>query len=263
MGNRYEKVAAFTTLNGLSSAVETIWRTANYLQDYDPATGQPLVIVVGEQDGIRPNGDQLKEFCDHQMVVVNTDLAKLNVAVSDTVFRTHLSAGLDDYADTLAGVDADINSLNTGSNYYAVNISNDPQQMGALGIVIGGYSFNNLGPPAPLTEGERVVVVIHDLLEAMMHNLRNINCENGQSQGLADIDQLKSLIASRCRVLQRYAAKAYALGDPTEVDYIYTIGNYIQQEFTSISNWNKAETLALYIETNIDRLPLLRRYWSL
>lgn len=264
MATRYEKIAAYSTLKGLDRVLETIWLVSHWLTDWEPRTGQDLVIrVCDTNELVRPDGSQLKEFADSGIESAVINISALQAVVADVNFSALLDIGLLDFTETLFKVQEDTNSLVTIKNQYAVSVSTDKAQLAALGNAILEYTFEVEKPPAPLTEAERIVVIIHDLLDAAMYNLRCLNSENGATWDDNSVENIKKHLYQRCRTLGDLRMKAYALADIAEVDQIYAIVDYIQAEYLEINNRKQASDLATYIETSIPRLPLLRRYWSL
>ncbi len=180
------------------------------------------------------------------------------LVMNKAVYRNCVSVGLSNYLTSANHCDDD---FSTGKLVFS-GISSIPGNLGAwrvLGNIILGYQFKMTVPTIRFPPALQSITVCHDLLDAMMYEMRGFNSHNGQSHGM-DFESTRQLIRMRLRSLSRYLSRKSGYVE----DYIVIEGlkGILLAGVETARNSLDLISLSHEIEIGIPRLILFRRHWS-
>lgn len=112
--------------------------------------------------------------------------------------------------------------------------------------------------PVAMFPSMRYLGILNDLLDASSYVLHGINPDDGTVLPLTD-DQKKARVVGYLNQFVNFITHPWPFEFQGEVTLMVTVKDYILSNLNSIS----LNDLGTYIDTNITKLPLIRRSWAI
>ncbi len=217
--------------------------------------GEPLVYF--SEDGISSQPltfEDLKIHTKNHKVAILQDCSNVDV-IFKGVSKTFLENGFTDIEISQSDVLDDMVSAKNILESCLIDqviIKNDLNFL--------ADSFETFTPkisvkPKVSSQQRRWANITHDILDAISYELIGKNSYTGELHNLK-IEELKKLVSSRLHVAQYYLVRLLDTENfQTLITYI--TGNYIN------ASQQELETLGQYIDTELNKLIMVRRWWAL
>lgn len=98
--------------------------------------------------------------------------------------------------------------------------------------------------------------IAHDLLDAVSYELQGIDHNTGQATGKT-IDEIKTFVSKRLGIIQ------YHLPSDSESSLFAETGNYVLKNLRDVMTLEDLAGLGEYIDSNVPKLVMVRRWWAL
>lgn len=254
--NYLDMAAAYSLLKAVGQANQQLWLLSYHLQKYDPVRETSLQI-----DGKEPTAEDLISLGDNEIGIVNHLSSISQNVLAKPLFMGHVNAGIDRWEARTIDVEADCSRNMSAKAYWDQQKTVDEGILFNLGDYCRSVPDAQLKPVSALPDAVRYLIIIHDLLDAMIYELRNINSANGQELGFK-LDGIQRLVSRRIKTANNLKSRAYSMASTyePELDAIYALVDYAAAQ--NPKNLNEAFNVSKYIESQIPRLPLWRRWWA-
>jgi hypothetical protein len=192
-------------------------------------------------------------------ITQNCDSMLLNYANVQKFINGHETYDLSGYSDRThvlilsdkAKADTFVGNLKVA---IAASQVNSKAKLAAISIT----KTIDVASPIVLYPSLQYTLILNDLLDASGYTLKGINPNDGSALIVTD-EQKKQLVKGYLNQFQNFMGIAYASWLQPEVDLMMGVKDYILSNLNSIPLLD----LANYIDANIEKVPLIRRNWTL
>lgn len=257
---RRNEFAAYDLLQKLFHAGEWVWATELSLKGID-ATARPLKVSVDP----KTEGGSTREmtFKENRDYAVYTH-ATLNTQVfAIRQFVNRLPSGFCDFSyQRHQKTDADIELVNIEKvvlDTSGASTCVSKSDLESLGELAAQFTPRIDAPPQPASMGQHQLDSANNLLDVMSYELRGINNHTGQVW-TSDIEAIKKRIGQR---LQAANNSRQMIPNDSEGQLFISMFDYVKAEYKQAKNLSQLTKIADYLEANVPKLILVRRWWAL
>ncbi len=250
-----------TTINNIVYSISEI------LQDRHPATREKFLIeedVPAGSDALpgfrEPTIDEIKIYTGKLLGVVDKRTGINNAFIGKTTDSVLINS-LMHYTVTRPHLDSDVTTAQTKKDVAAtVSLESNKSGLKAIGSNVAYESHlgiaDNIYRPK-MDFDSKFANIANSCLDALSYELQG-RCSYKGTVKILKIEQLKATAHSRCKVAILEGSKSKhidALG-------IVSFAELVKAQIDDCKTDKDLEQLGVYIDSNIEKLPLLRRSWA-
>ena len=268
MATREEILIGYQLINKANIGNQVTWNASQYLQDLNPITGDPLKIKTTEIGSLPQVNDPT--IADNKTLILNccavTDIEvdkRLLLFLANYPDADAVNAGLAYFNISKLDIEYDGSEVSTHRTSL-INVAALIDTKEALednGKLLELYKekvLKQVNPATDLPIDQQHVTVYQDVINSIAFNLRGLESGSGTaSDVLKSVDNRKQRVDGRLEVCRRLPKP-----NTQEVNEMETIAKYTENNISDCITTKDCTALADYIDTHVEQLPLIRRYWQ-
>ena len=271
MATRQEIQVGHDLIHFINRINDNIWCTCHILQSIHPYTGHPLMITPAPEvvDGIAEKDREINVAEIKEEIVKNSDIIKgFTTKIDGFIAKFDIikaRSGLQYYNVDELIILSDLQKVKTAegsiaTNTLLVSTKSELSNIGISNLPTFDLDINieTIHRPYDI----RYINIANDCLDATSYELQGINSYSGEAMSMP-VSTLIALAKDRCKVATIEVSKASSLEYTADIQNILAVSEYVSKESEKCRNLNQLANLGQYIDTNIPKLPLVRRHWSL
>ena len=264
---RIQNLIGYQLINKTNISGASILDANKILNWIDPITEEPLtvpaqVLPSETSERVTATVDDIKRLVNSCMSVINTESGAVFEFLNRYSTVNDIDAGLQQFAVTKTQVDSDINMSLTTKDNLSVSLAIETRKNK---IKFLAETFKDWIPEVKrvvhaheLNQDEQMINIFQDLFNALAFELQGKNSYTGELHGL-NFEQLKKQTESRLRTSNRIWIRT---PQTVETEEYKVVLDALNNEFPKVVDLNGCKVLGAYIDSNVPKLPLVRRWWQ-
>jgi len=273
MNTRILRLIGYQLLNKANIGNYVMYDTACVLQKRNPVTLEPLTVSRSANNpdkpdlmlkGFEPSVDEIKVLVSNNTGIVETEVdTRAKLFLANYGNYDHIVDGLAFFNTTLADVNADVTSIIADKDTALTNTS---ASISFTDLAQHGKEFDHrtervtrmVDPDMDLPLIEQRITTYQDLLNAIAFNLAGQSSATGMAEREDFPDRLGQ-VNRRIRTCEIFWDKYMPVTEETQG--MKAVLDSVVAQVKSAKDNKAMLAISEYINTNIDQLPLVRRWW--
>lgn len=266
MGNREQNLIGYQLIHRVNITNSLLLDSNKYLRFLDPITEEPLKVwtdVPPDKDPeyVDATIDDVKRLVNQSFDTITKELQRINGFIAGYNDDADVNVGLSQYAVQRTQFDADVNFSSATKDSVSISIESDTKQQKI--IQLASLYINWIPQVVKIVQSyeisqyESSISIFQDLLNAMAFEMAGLSSYTGEPHGL-NFDRLYALINDRVKTATRQWEKT---PHSLETLSMKSVLDTVSEEVKKVTTLDGFKSIGEYIDSNVNRLPLVRRWW--
>ena len=266
MGEREDILIGFQIIKKVNLGNTVTENAAAYMKNEMPVTGEPLVIWTNEDEPKVKETEvaDIKELTTTTSKIIELEVeTRLEKFLENYPDKAAVARGLQHFNIKRPDVDRDVSEvkLHKESVKNVNALVHDFEGLKDNGDLLSLYSEAvelHVDVEIHRSKEHMKLTAYQDVLNAIGLELQGFNSYTGAMQ-YWDYEDRVAVVQSRLRVAEKISR---TLVNSPETRDFETTRKYIQQHLPDTKHIHDLDALAVYLNTRVPQLPLLRRWWN-